>query len=262
MTVLVHAVVSLGMLIVVPLGLTLLPTRTTSTRWWFAFAVPGAVSLWLPRGALSIVLASVYLAGTLVLITLAAQHLLRHRRLNARLVALYTALATPAIAALALVAERSSYELFGFNLTVLSLTVAHFHFAGFAAALMAYLAADGLAAVSVPLGTVTVLLGFFLGDGVELAGALVLTAGMWLVGWNLLRRSRRADRGTAILLVISGSVLVVTMVLAVMWALGHVVDTPYLPLRWMVATHGVANAVGFGLCGVLAMRRERFDGAG
>jgi hypothetical protein len=171
-------------------------------------------------------------------------------------------LATPSIAALALVAERSSYELFGFNLTVLSLTVAHFHFAGFAAALMAYLAADGLAAVSVPLGTAIVLVGFFLGDPVELAGALVLTAGMWLVGWNLWRRSRRADRGTAVLLVVSGSVLVVTMLLAVTWALGHVVDTPYLPLEWMVATHGVANAVGFALCGVLAMRRETRDAAG
>jgi hypothetical protein len=256
LTVLVHAVVSLGMLIVVPLGLTLLPTRTTSNRWWFAFAVPGAVALWLPRGAVSIVLASVYFAGTLVLIALAARHFFQHRSISTRQVALYTALVTPSIAALALVAERSSYELFGFNLTVLSLTVAHFHFAGFAAALMAYLAADGLAAVSVPLGTAIVLLGFFLGDPVELVGAVVLTTGMWLVGWNLWKRSRRADRTTAILLMVSGSVLVLTMLLAVSWALGHVVDTPYLPLEWMVATHGVANAVGFALCGVLAMRRE------
>ncbi|WP_432888144.1 YndJ family protein [Kribbella sp. CA-245084] len=253
---LVHAVVSLGMLIVVPLGLTLLPTRTTSTRWWFAFAVPGALSLWLPRGAVSITLASIYFAGTVVLIALAVRHFLRQRALQARQVALYTALATPSIAALALVAERSSYELFGFNLTVLSLTVAHFHFAGFAAALMAYLSADGLAAISVPLGTGLVLLGFFLGDPVELAGAVVLTAGMWLVGWSLWRRSRRADLSTAVLLVVSGSVLVVTMLLAVSWALGHVAGTPYLPLEWMVATHGVANAVGFALCGVLAMRRE------
>jgi hypothetical protein len=214
------------------------------------------VSLWLPRGVVSIALASVYLAGTLGLIALAARHFFRHTAVSARQVALYTALATPSIAALALVAERASYELFGFNLTVLSLTVAHFHFAGFAAALLAYLAADGLAAVSVPLGTAIVLLGFFLGDAVELAGALVLTTGMWLVGWNLWKRSRRADRTTAILLVVSGSVLVLTMVLAVSWALGHVVDTPYLPLEWMVATHGVANAVGFALCGVLAMRRE------
>jgi hypothetical protein len=261
LTILVHAVVSLGMLVVVPLGLTLLPTRTTSTRWWFAFAVPGVVSLWLPRGAVSITLASIYLAGTIVLIVLAARHFLQHKAIRPREIALYTALATPSIAALALVAERSSYELFGFNLTVLSLTVAHFHFAGFAAALIAYLVADArtpattAAAISVPVGTGVVLLGFFLGDPVELAGAAVLTAGMWLVGWNLWQRSRRADRPTAALLVVSAAVLVVTMVLALTWALGHVVNTPYLPLEWMVATHGVANAVGFALCGVLAWRR-------
>lgn len=259
------------MLVIVPLGLTLLrPHLTTAPhthplaatpRWWFAFAIPGVVAVWLPRGALSATCASAYLAGTLVLIALGVYHLLRHRRLRPREIALYTALGTPSIAALALVAERSSYELFGFNLTVLSLTVAHFHFAGFAAALIAFLLTgyadrtSTAAAVSVPLGTGIVLLGFFLGDAVELAGAAVLTAGMWLVGWNLWRRSRQADRTTATLLVVSASVLVVTMVLALTWSLGHVVATPYLPLEWMVATHGLANAVGFALCGLLAWRR-------
>jgi hypothetical protein len=263
---LVHAVVSLGMLVVVPLGLSLL---RGNVRWWFWFAVPGVVSLWLSRGPVSITLASIYLAGTLVLVALAVRDLWHHKRLRPREIALYTALATPSIAGLALVAERSSYQLFGFNLTVLSLTVAHFHFAGFAAALIAFLVAGSrtlagdAAAISVPLGTGIVLLGFFLGDPVELAGAAVLTAGMWLVGWNLWRRSRRADRATAVLLTISAAVLVVTMLLALSWALGHVVATPYLPLEWMVATHGLANAVGFALCGLLAWRRlGTAEGAG
>jgi hypothetical protein len=67
------------------------------------FAVPGAVALWLPRGAVSIVLASVYFVGTLILITLAARHFFQCRSLSTRQVALYTALAKPSIAALALV---------------------------------------------------------------------------------------------------------------------------------------------------------------
>ncbi len=260
------------MLVIVPLGLTLLPgqlVRTTSARWWFFFAVPGVISLWLPRGPVSITLASVYLVGTVVLIALAVRHFLQHKRLRPRDIALYTALATPSIAALSLVAERSSYELFGFSLTVLSLTVAHFHFAGFAAALIAFLisgprtTAGDAAAISVPLGTGIVLLGFFLGDAVELAGAAVLTAGMWLVGWNLWRRARHADRTTAVLLTVSAAVLVATMLLALSWALGHVVATPYLPLDWMVATHGLANAAGFALCGLLAWRRlGTTEGAG
>ena len=61
-----------------------------------------------------------------------------------------------------------------------------------------------MAAISVPLGTGIVLLGFFLGDAVELVGAAVLTAGMWMVGWSLLRRSRDVGgRTTAVLLVVS-----------------------------------------------------------
>lgn len=264
MITLVHLVVSLGMLVIVPLGLSLVTVDggTTVRRWWPAAAVPGVISLWLGRGDLSIALASIYAAGTIALAVLAAVDLVRRRRLRAREIALYTALVTPAIAALALVAERSSHELFGFKLTVLSLTVAHFHFAGFAAALVACLVVESTsgrvataAAISVPLGTGIVLLGFFLGDAVELLGAAVLTAGMWMVGWAMWRRSRTADQATKVLLTVSAAVLVVTMLLALSWALGHVVATPYLPLEWMVATHGVANALGFALCGLLAWRR-------
>jgi YndJ-like protein len=263
-TTLVHLVVSLGMLVIVPLGLSLVKIDggTTVRWWWPVAAVPGVISLWLGRGPLSITLASIYLAGTLALAVLAAADLARRKRLRAREIALYTALVTPAIAALSLVAERSSYELFGFSLTVLSLTVAHFHFAGFAAALIACLVVESTsttvataAAVSVPLGTGIVLLGFFLGDPVELAGAAVLTAGMWLVGWTMWQRSRQAEPATKVLLIVSAGTLVLTMLLALSWALGHVVATPYLPLRWMVATHGVANALGFALCGLLAWRR-------
>jgi hypothetical protein len=51
--------------------------------------------------------------------------------------------------ALALVAEGAGYRPFGFDLDVLSLTVAHFH---------------------VPVGTLVVLLGFFTGEWGEAGG--------------------------------------------------------------------------------------------
>lgn len=266
MTTVVHLVVGLGMLVIVPLGLSLTPASPVR-RWWLVAAVPGAVSVWLPRGALAVVLASVYFAGTLVLIGFAARFALSSRLRKASDVALVTALVTPSVAGLSLVAERGGWELFGFSLTVLALTVAHFHFAGFAAALVSGLVAVAvpgrlgtLAALSVPLGTGIVLIGFFAGDPVELAGAMVLTIGMWLVGWALLAEIPAADRVTRALMTVAAAVLVVTMLLAVSWALGHVAETPYLPLEWMVATHGVANAVGFGLCSVLAFGRLRESG--
>ncbi|MFF8382581.1 YndJ family protein [Streptomyces kanasensis] len=267
MTVLVDLVVVLGMLVVVPLGLRLVaaPETALACRLWPLFAVPGAASLWLPRGALATALAGCYAAGTLLLAAAAPRRLARTRSLAPGEVALLTALVSPAVAATALVAERLGHPLFGFDLAILDLTVPHFHFAGFAAALVAGLvrAATGdrplsaFAALSVPLGTLLVLLGYFVDDWAELAGAVVLTAGMWAVGLLTWRdvRTRVRDRLTGALLAVSAAVLVATMLLALSWALGEATGWPHPSLAWMAATHGVANALGFALCSLLAWRR-------
>ena len=262
----VKVIVILGMLVVVPVGLRLIADEAAwLRRVWPVGAVAGAVSLWLPRGTVAVVFAAGYAVVAVLLATRAPVRLARRRSLAPREIAVLTAMVGPTVAASALVAERAGYRLFGFGPTTLSLTVAHFHFAGFAAALIAALvsatalndARAYLAGLCVPAGIGLVFVGFFVGDAVELAGAVVLTAGMWLVAWVTWRdiRTTAPDRLTGALLVTSAAVLAATMLLAVDWALGHVVPVPYLPLGWMVATHGVANAVGFALCGVLAWRR-------
>ena len=280
---LVHAAVAIGMLVVVPLGLRLVdaPGLAGTRRWWPAAAVPGAGSLWLPRGPLAVTLAALYALGALIL----AGHALarvrrslrpqRSRRLAATEVAVLTALTCPLVAAGSLVAERAGYALGGFRLDVLTLTVAHFHFAGFAAALVAGLVcravpgrrAGRLAALSVPAGTALVFAGYLVGalatgdagEVVQAAGALVLTAGMWTVGWLTWRdlRPAVADRSTRALLTTSAAVLVVTMLLALDWAVGEAVGVPHLSVRAMAATHGLGNALGFALCGVAAWYRLR-----
>jgi hypothetical protein len=53
------------------------------------------------------------------------------------------------------------------------------------------------------------------------------------------------------------SVLAVTMVLALWWALGEASGLVHPSLGWMAATHGIGNAFGFGLCGMLAWRLLR-----
>jgi hypothetical protein len=45
------------------------------------------------------------------------------------------------------------------------------------------------------------------------------------------------------------------MLLALDWALAKVTGLPHLSLSWMAATHGVANALGFAFCSLLAWRR-------
>ncbi|MFF2043057.1 YndJ family protein [Kitasatospora sp. NPDC058170] len=267
---LVNLIVLLGMGAVIPLGLTLIdePGLARLRRYWPLAAVPGALSLWLPRGGLATGCAALYALGTLVLAARAPLRLYRTRSLAPREVAVLTALATPSVAGLALVAERSGHRLFGFDLDILALTVPHFHFAGFTAALVAGLvcrtapatsAAARFAALSVPLGTLLVLAGYFVDDWAELAGAVVLTIGMWLVGlltWRDLRpRARTADRTAAALLAVSSVVLAATMLLALWWALGEAAGIPHPTLGWMAATHGVGNALGFALCSLLAWRR-------
>lgn len=260
--VLVDVLVTVGMLVVVPCGLRLLgePGLDLARRCWPYGAVAGAVSLWLPRGLLAAGLATIYAAAAGVLCAYAIRV---KGDLLARAAAA-SALVSPAIAASALIAERAGHRLFGFELGVLALTVAHFHFAGFAAALIAGLhrrispgRLAGAAALTVPVGTMLVLLGYFTGEFVELAGALVLTAGMWVVGWLTWRhaRSGRLDRLTATLLGISAIVLAASMVLAVSWALGEATGIPHPSLAWMAATHGVANALGFAVCGIVGWRR-------
>lgn len=257
---LVNVVVIMGMLVIVPAGLALIgePALRPLRTWWPLGAIPGGIALWLPRGLPAALLATPYVLFTLALALRAPR-----RVHGAADVAVMTALATPAVAGVAMVAERWGYRLFGFRLETLRLTEAHFHFAGFAAALIAGLVcrADGTrraaraAALAVPAGTAIVLAGFFAGDWIQLAGAAVLTAGMWLVGWLTWRDMRDTDRLTRTLLVISAGVLAVTMLLALDWALGEASGLPHLPIAWMAASHGAGNAFGFALCGILAWRR-------
>ncbi|WP_328775489.1 YndJ family protein [Streptomyces goshikiensis] len=300
MTVLVNLIVTLGMLYVVPAGLRLIDPAglRTAARLWPVPAALGALCLWLPRGIPATALAALYAAAALALATRAPARLLEARRRSRAggsaggapprttvsgpaEVAVCTALVSPSIAATALVAERAGYRLFGFDLDILALTVPHFHFAGFTAALVAGLVcragatapaiapatAPGSAtlsrwaAYSVPGGTLLVLLGYFVDDWAELAGAVVLTTGMWAVAlltWRDIRPGAR-DRTTGALLGTSAAVLVATMLLALWWAAGEATGITHPTLTWMAATHGLGNALGFALCSVLAWRRLTVD---
>ncbi|MEV4532442.1 YndJ family transporter [Asanoa sp. NPDC049518] len=261
MIVLLNLVDALAMLLLVPTALGLVGAPDTIRRVWPWVALPAAAALWLPRGATAALLATPYLLLTAALALVAVR---RTRRFAAADVAVATGLAAPLVAAAALVAERAGYRLFGFSLETLALTVPHLHYAGLVAAVVAALVCratgDGplgrAAAWCVPAGTGLVLVGYFIGDEIELVGAAVLTAGMWLVGaLTVTRIGPRAPRWVRALFVTSSGMLVVTMVLALDWAAGHVFPVPHLSISWMVATHGLLNAVGFALCALLAWRR-------
>lgn len=269
MTALIGVLVAIGMVVVVPIGLRLMndPDKRLETigQVWPAAGLAAAFSMLLPNGTFAAGLAGLYTAVTLWLVGLAVARLLRRRSLAPVEIAVLTAMLAPAVAATSLVAERGGWDLLGFGPTTLALTAAHFHYAGFAAALIAALAAStsgnvaaDLGALTVPAGIVVVLAGYFINDSVELLGTGVLAAGMTLIAWIVWRdvRPRSAAATTRTLFGVSSGVVIVSMVLALSWAAGHVWDAvPHLSLNAMAATHGVLNAVGFAGCGLFAWRR-------
>ena len=269
MTVAIGTLVALGMLVLVPLGLRLIdtgggPVAVIAQAWPLA-AVAGIASLIVGRGPTAVFLAALYAAVTVALAVAAAERLWRRRSLSPEEVAVLTAMVSPSVAGLSLVAERGGWELLGFDMKVLALTVAHFHFAGFAAALIAGLtyttvpgALSAIPPIVIPAGIAVVFVGYFTTDAVELAGTVILTAGMWLTGWLIWRdvRPLAASRLTRVLFGISAGALAVTMLLALDWAAGQVWDAiPHLSLEVMATTHGLVNAVFFALGGLVAWRR-------
>lgn len=97
--------------------------------------------------------------------------------------------------------------------------------------------------------------GFTTYGPLQIAGALLLTTGLWLLAWETLRRVAPAtDRLPGTLLVLSALSTLAPMVLAVQWAIGSNYATPALSIPAMVRFHGIANAVGFALLGVLGWR--------
>lgn len=277
---------------------------------WPLAGVAGAASLLLPRGAVSVALALVLAAATAVLVGAAARLVAREVRslvrgagrpdgrragpgapsgpttassTGARLAsraATATALVMPAVGACALVAERAGWGLLGFSGTYLALTVPHMLYAGFGAALVAgtvvrLAATDRLAvtgAWGVPLGTVLVLVGYFVGDVAELVGAVVLTLALWATAVAAVRslagpvrpaghpdarpgHRHVASPAAARVLLGTGAVVVgVSMLLALWWAAGEALGFAHPSLDVMAATHGVANALGFVLCTLLGLR--------
>lgn len=262
---LVGVFVVLAMVVVVPLGLGRLETAGLAPlrRLWPALGAVAGAALLLPRGPLAVLLVTPYAAACGAATACGLRRLVHRRRLTTRELAAATATTSLSVAALSLVAERAGVELLGFSLAVHGLTVAHFHYAGFAAALLAGMTAHRVptgatrsAAVAVPVGTAIVAVGHFTGRWTELAGALVLTAGLLATSWAAARsvapRLEPIPRG---LLLVAASATPVTMLLAVHFALGRATGLPHLTIPETAATHGALNAVGVGLCGLLAWHR-------
>jgi hypothetical protein len=141
---------------------------------------------------------------------------------------------------------------------VVELTAVHFVYAGAAVLTLALRTRGRYAVVLVAAAPPVVALGFVTGYAAALVvGAVAMASGACLVGALQVRRAGR-DGGLSparrVLLGVSGLAVWAPMALAVYWPLAAPYALPAPSIGLMVRTHGLANALGFCLCGLLATR--------
>lgn len=273
---LAEALLVVGVCVVMPLGvaLALPPDQRAHRRAWAALAVVvpsggacGALALWLDAGdTRAIALACVFLTSCVACACVGLARFLAWRTQPREELAVDFALASLVVAGVWLVVDRTGKPFMGFASPVTLMTAVHFVFAGFASSLVAGLAgrlarggrarvAWGIAAFIVAIGPALVGVGFVGSPIVEGASAIVLAIGMLLLGIVLVTLPGvGAGVGVVVrvLLSIASASLVVTMAFAALFALRRV--APEVAPSWerMAHMHGVLNALGFALCGVLA----------
>ena len=177
------------------------------------------------------------------------------------------ALAFWLVGAVFAVADRAGVTPFGFDPTLIGLTVIHFHVAGLvlptagAAAWRARPARwlePGLAALIVGIPMTAV--GFFGLTVVNWIGASLVVGGAVAVAAGHLRLALRpgvAGRGARILLGVAGGSLLLAMPLAAIYATASLVGVAGPSIAWMIATHGTLNALGFALPAMVGWWRIR-----
>jgi hypothetical protein len=247
-----------GPLVLVPLTLSLLPEQP---RWvWRGIAglqLPAALLLLTLSAPLSIawllVTALIALAGFL--------HMARHR-----------AMADLGIAAGLIylvvgggwsVLARYGARPLDFSDAIVQATATHFHYAGFILPVLAGLAArrlggrwSALTVAAVVAGVPLVALGITLSAlgvrWVEWCAAWFMAAAGLLMALQQFRLARLVGGWRGGLFLLSGASLAVGMALAALYALGNCLGADWLDIPLMIRTHGVINAAGFALPGLLA----------
>ncbi|WP_052666345.1 YndJ family transporter [Nitriliruptor alkaliphilus] len=267
---LVGVVLGVGVCVVAPAAVRLVPGSPRSGGpVAFACGVPAAVALVLdPHPAIGVPLVVPWVAASVVIVLVVAGRWWRGGRAGHGAV-LVVACGYLAFGALWLLADRAAFEPAGFGPPFVRLTAVHFTYAGFVTTVLAACAwarqpddrVASVAVITIVVAPPIIAVGFLTVGALQIVGAVLLTVGTYALAWVTLRHVvPTVPRSAAWLLGLSSVSVLVPMLLAVQWAVGTNLGTPALSIPHMAATHGVANAVGFALLGVLGWRlvpRER-----
>jgi len=271
-TELIHKVVLFAVLVVVPLGLSLVANDQDGLSFYklAVYSQPLAalltvVSFFFEKGLLSAALSSAWLIANifsalfgLARLTARGFHPIEELSIDAGLLYL-------PVAGVWLVIYRLGVQPFDFGEMIVLLTSVHFHFAGFAAPIIAGMSGRVLARAHYPrrvFATVVfaivaalplVAAGITFTPWLGFIGSLLLTVGLVLlavltIGWvfPVLTSAWRT------LLLIGAISSCVAMVLACLFAYSLATQTLILTIPRMAMTHGLLNAFGFVTCSLVA----------
>jgi hypothetical protein len=264
----------LAPLVIAPLGLLLIAFDSGPASRLLAAAVRiqpvgaglATVSFLVPIGAAAAILASTWLLVCAIAGLGALAYLVEGRSLHPVRLTPAAALGFMAFGAIWLVLSRAGIAPLRLSPIVVELTAVHFHFAGFAATLMAALVLTKLrrergtsrrialaATLLMIAGSPVVAAGWATPLRVlQLAGAILVAAGVMATAAILFFRSGSLVPSTParIFLRVSALTPLVPMVLAVEYSAGHVFGFPTLDIHAMALVHGDLNALGFSLLGL------------
>lgn len=253
---------------VVPLGVSLLAARRPSRSLLIAsWMIPPAAALvtasfFVERSLLAACLASSWVLVCLVLVWDACGRLWISK--GRAFVEFCFAMGEGylLVAALWLVASRAGLHAFGFREPIVLLTAVHFHFAGFASAVLVALTYDklsytawthilGIAAVGIVCGPGVLGLAFLAGPKSKLAAALLIAASQFGLAAGMFRVGLAGRLSARLLLGVASVSIFLGMLLAASWAIGEYPLQPFVDMRQMAEFHGVLNSMGFAICGLL-----------
>ena len=269
-TELIHKVLLFAVLVVVPLGLSVVVPADQNGLSLYklaVFAQPLAAlltvaSFFFVQGVLSASLASAWLIVTILIALFGVVRFITRRFHAVEELSIDAGLLYLPVAGVWLVIYRLGVQPFGYGEIIILLTAVHFHFAGFATPIIAGMSGRVLASGNYPrkvFATVVVALvasmplvaaGITLSPWLGFLGALLLTLGLLLhavltVGWI---RPAIVPLKLRLLLLLGAICTCAAMVLACLYAYSLATQTLILTIPRMALTHGLLNAFGFVTC--------------
>ena len=260
-------------LVIVPLGLELVrvigasgPIHALARRLQPVAAVLAIVALWLPPGRLAATFASgwMLICGLIALTgvtDLFSTKLREYAPLSTFRFAISVARIDLAVGGAWLIASRLGMRPMGIQEPIGLLTAVHFHFAGFATALIAAAALRFSDSRSRWLRSITLLVvlmpyviavGFVTTPQLKMSAGVVFSLSVAALAIGVRSLGSRAQSTTArILLQIAPACVFAGVVLAAVFAILDFRGSDVLPIPQMARTHGLLNAVGFCMCGLL-----------